>query len=124
MPVRTAPVFDRSNATVPLPLPGVPELMVSHVPVVDAAAGRSSRQCWSPGRPLRRSIELRIDLVDATRSWLTLNACPAIVIDPVRAGPVLATTENITVPLPLPCVPDEMEIQLLAVVAVHTTGRG
>jgi hypothetical protein len=40
-------------------------------------------------------------------------------IEPVRAGPVFALTENITVPFPLPGVPDEMVIQEFVVDAVQ-----
>lgn len=37
---------------------------------------------------------------------VTVWSCPPIVIVPVRAGPVFAPTEKLTVPLPVPLAPD------------------
>ena len=47
-----------------------------------------------------------------------VNVCPATVMAPVRAMPVLAATVKLMVPLPVPA-PDVIEIQLSAVDAVH-----
>lgn len=38
--------------------------------------------------------------------WVTVKICPAIVIVPFRAGPVVAAAVNWTSPLPLPLAPD------------------
>jgi hypothetical protein len=38
--------------------------------------------------------------------WLTVNTCPAIVSVPVRAGPVVGATSNVTALFPLPPAPD------------------
>jgi hypothetical protein len=48
-----------------------------------------------------------------------LKVCPATVIVPVRAGPVLAATEKLTVPLPVPVAPAVMVIQASLLVAVQ-----
>ena len=44
---------------------------------------------------------------------------PAIAMVPLRAGPVLAATENATVPLPVPLAPLVIEIHDVVDVAVH-----
>jgi hypothetical protein len=44
---------------------------------------------------------------------------PAIVIDPVRAAPVFASTRNATAPLPLPEAPLVMSIHGTLLVADH-----
>jgi hypothetical protein len=50
---------------------------------------------------------------------LTVNACPAIVSVPERAGPVVAATLNATAPLPLPPAPDDRAIHGTLLCAVH-----
>lgn len=51
--------------------------------------------------------------------WLTVNVCPAIVIDPERPGPVVEATVKLTVPFPLPLEPDVMVIHGCALAAVQ-----
>src|SRR5262245_65738687 len=41
----------------------------------------------------------------ANAAWLTVTVRPAMVTVPVRANPVLASTENVTVPSSLPALP-------------------
>ena len=52
-------------------------------------------------------------------SCVTVKACPAIVIVPLRAEPVFASTEYPTEPLPLPGVPLVIVIHAALLVAVH-----
>jgi hypothetical protein len=51
--------------------------------------------------------------------WLTVNACPAIVMTPARAAPALAATLNATVPEPVPEAPAVTVIHWALVVAVQ-----
>ena len=51
--------------------------------------------------------------------WVTVNACPAMVSVPVRAGPVVGATSNCTVPFPLPLPPPAIAIHGTLLVAVH-----
>jgi hypothetical protein len=48
-----------------------------------------------------------------------VNVCPATVIVPVRAVPVLFATEKFTAPLPLPGVPEVIVIHPSLLMAVH-----
>src|SRR6185369_16539655 len=52
-------------------------------------------------------------------SCVTVNVCPAAVIVPLRAAPVLAATVNCTVPPPVPLEPEAMAIQAALAVALH-----
>ncbi len=40
--------------------------------------------------------------------WVTLKRWPAIVKAPLRGGPVVAATSNMTVPLPRPSLPERI----------------
>jgi hypothetical protein len=51
--------------------------------------------------------------------WLIANERPPIVSVPLRAGPVVAATENCTVPFPLPLAPLAIVIHGALLVAVH-----
>ena len=48
-----------------------------------------------------------------------MKVWPAIVIVPVRCGPMLAATEKPTAPLPAPLAPELIVIQLSLLAAVH-----
>jgi hypothetical protein len=52
-------------------------------------------------------------------AWATVNSRPAIVIVPARPPPLFAATLNVTVPLPLPVLPDVTVIQGTLLVAVQ-----
>ena len=55
-----------------------------------------------------------------TPAWFTVNVWPPAVIVAVRAEAlVLAATENATVPLPLPLLPEVTVTQAAELVAVH-----
>ncbi len=49
----------------------------------------------------------------------TVNVLPAIVSVPERAGPSLAATKKVTVPLPLPAAPEVMVVHWTVLEAVH-----
>jgi hypothetical protein len=52
--------------------------------------------------------------------WLKVTVCPAIVKMPVRVAPVvLASAVNVTVPGPVPALPDVMWIHEAVLVAVQ-----
>ena len=51
--------------------------------------------------------------------WVTVNVRPAIVIVPVRDGPLAAATLNCTVPLPEPLLPCVTVIHGTLLAAVH-----
>ena len=52
-------------------------------------------------------------------SWLTVKVLPAMVMVPLRAGPVFPDAEYPTVPLPVPLEPEVMVIQSALLVAVQ-----
>jgi len=52
-------------------------------------------------------------------AWLTVKVVPAIVSVPLRPGPVLAATSNVTAPLPDPAEPLVTVIHTLLLTAVH-----
>src|SRR5262249_51591446 len=54
-----------------------------------------------------------------TPAWLAVNVWPAIVIVPLRAAPVFAATEYVTVPLPVPLLPAVIVIHDALLAAVH-----
>ena len=58
--------------------------------------------------------------LDAAAACETVNVWPAMVNVPVRElEPVLAATEKVTVPLPVPLAPDVIVIQVALLVAVQ-----
>jgi hypothetical protein len=52
-------------------------------------------------------------------SWLTVKVLPAMVMVPLRAGPLFSDAEYPTVPLPVPLAPEVMVIQSALFVAVQ-----
>lgn len=62
----------------------------------------------------------RIELSALTANWVTVKVCPAMVILPALVAPVvLAATERVTVPLPVPLLPEVIVAQLNELIAVH-----
>jgi hypothetical protein len=51
--------------------------------------------------------------------WVTLNWWPAIVMLPVRGGPVVAAISNVTAPVPVPLAEGRIVIQSESATAVH-----
>jgi len=123
VPVRGAPVFMATeNCVTPAPLPLAPAVMVIQESLLVAVHAQpvavvtltlpvplEAEKFWLVGLIVNEQPELCV----------TVNVWPAIVIVPVRCGPVLAATENSVTPLPLPLAPAVMVIQLSLLVAVH-----
>jgi hypothetical protein len=51
--------------------------------------------------------------------WVTVTVWPATVSVPVRAGPLLAAIETVTLPFPVPLLPAVMVMNDALLVAVH-----
>lgn len=115
VPVRAAPVFAAAvNATVPLPVPDDdPLLTVNHgafATAVHAHVGADAVTATDPEPPVSATFCDAGAIVNVHggaggADCDTVNVCPAIVIVPLRAAPVLAAAANATVPLPVPDAP-------------------
>jgi hypothetical protein len=123
VPLRAGPVFDwMSSWTVPLPDPLAPMAIAIHAALLTAVHEHSAAVvtltvCDPPaaGSPIVSGATTGLH----PPSCVTVNVCPAAVIVPLRAPPVLAAAVNCTVPGPVPLPPDVMEIQEAFAVAVH-----
>ena len=87
-------------ATVPLPLPLAPLLIVSHDALL-VAVQLQLAPLVTPTVPVAAAEDVRVDDVGEIANvhgdepgWVTVNVCPPIVIVPLReVVPVLAATE-------------------------------
>ncbi len=124
VPSRRSPrLADTRHATVPLPLPLVPDVIVIHDVLVDAVHAQPAGAVTLTGEPGPASSSTvslfgEIEYVHGA-AWVTVNVCPAIVNVPVRALPLCEATVNPTDPLPVPVAPDVTVIHDAALVAVH-----
>jgi hypothetical protein len=125
VPLRAAPVLAAIvKLTVPLPLPLVPAVIVSHVALLVAVHAQPEGADTATGVPAPPAAPA-VWVLDAIENAQppacdTVNVCPAMESVPLRAAPVLAAIVKLTVPLPLPLVPVVMashESLLLAVQA-------
>jgi len=103
VPDRLLPVeFDPTlNATVPLPVPAAPAVMVIHVVVVVAVHAQPvfAVTATEPGPP-PAAMDVLCGLIEyvqvggggAAAAWFTVKVLPAIVMVPLRAEPVFAAT--------------------------------
>jgi hypothetical protein len=109
------------NETVPFPLPVaadvtvIQESLVAAVQVQPAAAVTEIGAPAPPAAP-NDPLEGSIAIVQPS-AWFTVKVLSAIVMTPLRAGPVFAPTENSTEPSPVPLVPDVTVIQGAALAA-------
>lgn len=122
-PERDGPVVAAAlKRTVPLPLPAAPDAIVSHDALlvavhVQPAAAVTATLPSPPPAP--------IDCVSGSIAYVhpcdcvTVTVWPPMVSVPVRGGPVVAATVNVTLPLAEPDVAPWMEIHGTAVDAVH-----
>jgi hypothetical protein len=62
---------------------------------------------------------LRVVFTEQFSAWFTVKVWPAAVRVPVRAGPEFAATLYVTIPVPVPDVPEEIVIQDAFEVAIH-----
>src|SRR5688572_11868244 len=98
------------NDTVPFPLPVaddvtvIQESLAAAVQLHPAAAETEIGAPVPPAAP-NDPLEGSIPIVQPS-AWLTVKTLSAIVMTPLRAGPVFAPTENSTDPSPIPLVPD------------------
>jgi hypothetical protein len=115
---------------VPLPVPDVPLLTVSHGTFAVAVQLHVALEAATATEP-EPAMSATLWLVGASvkvhdgggggaTAWVTVNVFPAATMVPVRAlVPVLAATVNATVPSPVPDWPLVMLIHGALVVAVH-----
>ena len=123
VPLRAGPVFAwMSSWTVPLPDPLAPAAIAIHGALLTAVHEHSAAVvtltfCDPPaaGSPMVSGATAGLH----PASWVTVNVCPAAVIVPVRAPPVLAAATNCTVPAPVPLPPEVSEIHDAFALAVH-----
>ena len=93
--VRAAPAFCATeNLTVPFPVPLLPDVIVTKGELLAAVQVQfvaDAVTVMAPVPPAAAKFWLvdEIENVQATApAWVTVNSCPAIVIVPLRAGPV------------------------------------
>ena len=123
-PARPPPVFAATlNPTVPFPDPLLPEVIVSqpallaavqaHPAVVDTAI-----EVPAPPAALNDCATGSIEY-EQLAAWFSVKVWPAIVSVPVRALPEFDATLKVTVPLPVPLLPDVIVSQPALLAAVH-----
>lgn len=123
VPVRALPVFAAAvNATIPLPFPLAPDVIVSHVSD-DVAVHAQPVAIVTFVEPLPPAdvIEVLVGLIDDAHdpAWMTVKVWPAMVAVPVRDGPVLADALIVTEPLPEPVPTPATASQATLLAAVH-----
>ena len=108
--------------TVPLPLPLAPLVIV----IQEADVVAVQLQPWLVVTEMLKvppgwSNVCDVGLMENVHpvAWVTVKVPFAIVSVPERAGPVLAATEKVTVPFPVPLEPDPIVIHAALLVAVH-----
>jgi hypothetical protein len=127
VPVRAAPVFTPTkNVTVPFPLSVPLDVTAIHGALLTAVhvqlfgADTSIAVPTPPAAPMLWFVgEIEALHAGAIAPCVTVARCPAIVMLPVRASPVLGGTVKATVPLPVPLSGGVSVIQLESVEAVH-----
>jgi hypothetical protein len=127
VPVRWVPGFAvTENDTLPLPVVLEVEVMVIHGTLLEAVHAQSEvvvTETLAPAPAFAGSVWAVA--LNANVHWagaaacVTANSLSAICMVPVRAGPVLAATENDTDPFPVPLGPPVIVIQEASGVAVH-----
>ena len=119
------------KATVPLPLPLTPDVMVSQAsllvavqlqPVAVVTLLLPELAAAPEGSVVGETVKVQ---GGGAPAWVTVTVWPATVSVPVRGDvAVLAAMENATPPLPLPLAPDVMVIQEALLVAVQLQPAG
>jgi hypothetical protein len=110
VPVRSAPGLAAIvNATLPLPLPDAPDVMVSHAALLAAVHAHPLAALTAidvPAPPPAAAVcDVGLMLYEHDCDCVTVNVCPATVSVPVRCAPVFADALYATVPPPLPLAP-------------------
>jgi len=111
------------NVTVPLPVPLLPDVIVSHVALLAAVhphpeAVDTAIEVPAPPAALIDCATGSIEYEQPV-AWFTVNVWPAIVSVPVRALPVFAATLNETLPSPVPLAPEVIVSHAALLVAVQ-----
>ncbi len=123
VPVRGGPVWAATeNCTVPLPLPLAPAVMVIQASLLAAVHAHPVAvvTLTEPDPPPAGTVcEVGLRVNEQPELWVTVKVWPAMVIVPVRCGPVFAATENCVAPLPLPLAPEAIVIHAALLVAVQ-----
>ena len=123
VPDRAGPLVPATlKVSVPFPVPLPPDAMVIHgVPVVaDHAQPPPAVTVTVPLPPADGTDCVSGEMANVQPCpWVTVTVCPATVSVPERAGPVVAATENETVPAPLPPPPDAIVSHGASLLAVH-----
>jgi hypothetical protein len=123
VPLRAAPEFEATlNRTVPLPLPLLPCVIVSQgaLLVADQAHPAEALTATSPVPPaMSNACDSGEIENEHPGDWFTVTVWFATVSVPARAGPLVAWTENVTVPSPLPDDPAVTVIHDAPLAAVH-----
>ncbi len=114
------------KATVPLPLPLAPDVIVSQASLLVAVQLQPAAVVTlllpepAPAPGVSDVGETEKVQGGGAPAWVTVTVWPAMVSVPVRGDvDVFAAMENATAPFPLPPVPDVMVIQEALLVAVH-----
>jgi hypothetical protein len=123
VPVRCGPVFAATEKfVVPLPAPLAPAVIVIQVSLLAAVQAQpvAVATLTDPVPPAAATLcEVGLRVNAQPLACVTVNVWSAMVIVPMRCGPVLAATENCVVPLPLPLAPEVMVIQAVLLAAVQ-----
>jgi len=117
------------NATVPLPVPEPPLVIVSHAALDVAVHAHDAADAVTanvPVPPLSATFWLDGEIVNvhvgggaAAAACDIVNVLSATVTVPVRAAPVFVATANATAPFPLPAAADVIVIHPAFDFAVH-----
>ena len=127
VPVRATPgLAAELKLTGPFPAPAAPDVTVIQGALLVAvqahpAAVVTDVEPVPPPAPIDCDVgEMENEHGGALKAFCeTVKVWPAIVSVPLRAAPVFAATEKLTVPLPFPDAPEVTVIQLSALTAVH-----
>jgi hypothetical protein len=124
VPLRAAPVFAATlTLTTPLPVPLPPLAIVNHAAfdvAVHAHDVVTPTVVVPPSAATLTSVGRIANVhVCAAAAWLTVNVRPPIDAVPVRATPVLAAADTVTLPLPVPLAPAVIVSHDALEVAVH-----
>lgn len=129
VPFRAAPELAATlKLTFPGPVPLAPEVTVIHGALLDADHAHPDvvDMLTCVPAPPAAATDWLVGLIEKEHvgatwfvAWFTVIVWLAIESEPTRAISVLAATENVTLPLPLPLVPETIVSHGTLLVAVH-----
>ena len=129
VPVRAGPGFAAAlKRTWPLPVPLAPAVIVSHESLLVAVQLHDTGAVTEIAvpEPPAALMDWLLEFMETVHepAWLTVNVWPATVMVPVRALPVLAAAEIVTLPLPLPAAAPTIPSHDTLLTAVHAQPAG